>query len=909
MNPDSPNSKKTFSIKIAFSVIQVVLSIITLLLLFSYLMPAGTLEWLVAAIPVVLVAVLLSILIVPRIFLRSFLAVQKRLENRYIETAPFTDTPVKELNQIGHAVEDLIVCLQETSSALEKEIEAHKESKAELAWSETLYRSVVEDSPGFLCIFLPSGEITFVNKSYAKYYETEIEEIIGKSFLDFLHEDDRKRVLKEIHTLNKEHPSNAILQRVYLPSGEVHHQRWVNHALFSENGEIIGYQAFGEDIEQEHKVQQAQNALYRIWQAANKVSTLDEFYPALHEIIQEIIPTKNFSIGLFDEKNQRLALSYYADEKDPRPEQTHSYRGPAAYVFKNNISLRCTPEEFLATVPEIPMQAIVGTPPRIWLGVPLLLNNKTIGVMAMQDYESKNAIGPADQEFLEMLSPSIAATIARRHAEEELRSYAQTNEVLFKASRTINEALNLEQLYRSLHDFIQEVVECDFFIVSAYDAETQMISCECLIQNNQVRNASDIPTIPLNTSGEGIQSRAILQKESRLISDYLKEIEKTQASYYVDSDGNIHSSEEADLTAPITRSALVFPLLFGGEVSGVVQVMSYNENAYTDKDLHIFETIANQIAVARNNVRLYQQAQAELELRKEAEKELQSLNAQLEERVKERTKELDERVATVETLNTGMANILHDLNIANKQAEKNARELGDTNAELEAFSYSVSHDLRAPLRHIESFAQLLQQETEDRLDQSEKRYFSNIFAATAKMQNLIQDMLMLSRASRVEFNLKQVDMNQVVESVREELFDEVEGRNIEWKLDHLPTVQADAGLIKIVWTNLIENAIKYTRPRETAVIEISTHASEKTDHDSQVFYVRDNGVGFDETYSDNLFGVFQRLHHTDEFEGSGVGLATVRRIIARHGGRVWAEGTLQKGATFYFSLPIHIRQA
>ena len=169
---------------------------------------------------------------------------------------------------------------------------------------------------------------------------------------------------------------------------------------------------------------------------------------------------------------------------------------------------------------------------------------------------------------------------------------------------------------------------------------------------------------------------------------------------------------------------------------------------------------------------------------------------------------------------------------------------------------------------------------------------------------------MLSRASRVKFNLKQLDMNRIIESVREDIFDEVEGRNIEWKLDTLPAVQADAGLIKIVWTNLIGNAIKYTRPRETAVIEIGTYASEEINPNtnSQVFYVRDNGVGFDETYSDNLFGAFQRLHHTDEFEGSGVGLATVRRSIARHGGQVWATGTPQKGATFYFSLPIHIKQ-
>jgi len=200
---------------------------------------------------------------------------------------------------------------------------------------------------------------------------------------------------------------------------------------------------------------------------------------------------------------------------------------------------------------------------------------------------------------------------------------------------------------------------------------------------------------------------------------------------------------------------------------------------------------------------------------------------------------------------------------------------------------------------------------QDRLNENEERYFNNIFTATTKMRNLIQDLLTLSRASRVDFKLSQIDMNEMVENVRAELFDEIDGRDIEWKLATLPAAEADMGLIRVVWTNLIGNAVKYTSLSEKAIVEVGSLPAVATDVDlaesDQVFFIRDNGVGFDEAYSDQLFGVFQRLHQGTEFEGNGVGLATVRRIIARHGGTVWAKSKLNEGATFYFSLPKRIR--
>lgn len=225
-------------------------------------------------------------------------------------------------------------------------------------------------------------------------------------------------------------------------------------------------------------------------------------------------------------------------------------------------------------------------------------------------------------------------------------------------------------------------------------------------------------------------------------------------------------------------------------------------------------------------------------------------------------------------------------------------ELAATNKELEAFTYSVSHDLRAPLRHIDGFAQILEEEVQADTDSRAQRYIGRIRNGVQNMGKLVDDLLNLSRAGRHEISREACDLNSIVEMVLAELKPELAQRNVEWRIEKLPPVPCDRGLIKQVFTNLISNAIKYTRPREKAVIQIG---SEKINGDTAIF-VRDNGVGFNMQYAHKLFGVFQRLHRTEDFEGTGVGLATVQRIIHLHHGRIWAQAELDKGATFYFTL-------
>ena len=259
--------------------------------------------------------------------------------------------------------------------------------------------------------------------------------------------------------------------------------------------------------------------------------------------------------------------------------------------------------------------------------------------------------------------------------------------------------------------------------------------------------------------------------------------------------------------------------------------------------------------------------------------------AQLLKREIERDKALDE---------------IRDLNasLERKVAER-TELLESANKELESFSYSVSHDLRAPLRHINGYLELLQKKNSEQLDEKGKHYISSIYEASNHMGHLIDDLLNFSRSGRAELKPDNIDMNKAVRDALMILDNDIKGRNIVWDINSLPFVHADYSMIRQVWVNLLGNAVKYTKFREVAYISVGWSEV----NGEYVFFVKDNGAGFDSNYAQKLFGVFQRLHSNEEFEGTGIGLANVRQVIKRHGGRTWAEGEVDKGAVFYFTLP------
>jgi PAS domain S-box-containing protein len=266
-----------------------------------------------------------------------------------------------------------------------------------------------------------------------------------------------------------------------------------------------------------------------------------------------------------------------------------------------------------------------------------------------------------------------------------------------------------------------------------------------------------------------------------------------------------------------------------------------------------------------------------------------------------RRDELGRPVAVLETNNdiTERERREQEIRNLNEALGKRTAELEATNKELEAFAYSISHDLRAPLRHMAGFTQLLQKNTAKILNERNQRYVMVILESAQRMGNLIDDLLAFSRIGRAETHKTMVSLKQLVEEALTEVRQDTEGRNIVWRVGGLPVWYGDRSMLRLVLVNLISNAVKFTRTRSQPEIEIGCLNQEK---DEIVVFIRDNGVGFDMKYVSKLFGVFQRLHPPEAFEGTGIGLATVQRIVHRHGGKAWAEGLVDQGATFYFSL-------
>lgn len=250
--------------------------------------------------------------------------------------------------------------------------------------------------------------------------------------------------------------------------------------------------------------------------------------------------------------------------------------------------------------------------------------------------------------------------------------------------------------------------------------------------------------------------------------------------------------------------------------------------------------------------------------------------------------EISERVRIAEQVS--------ELNSALRQKND---DLLAANADLEAFCHSVSHDLRMPLRHIHSYISILEASASNKLNPEERRHVSTVQNAALRMTRLIDDLLAFSRIGRAAMHRQRIHMRDLIDETFQDLAPDLLNRRIDWERHEIPDTIGDPQLLKQVWVNLLANAVKYTRPRDPAKIEIGAEEAEN----EIIYYVRDNGVGFNMQYADRLFGVFQRLHTDKEFEGTGVGLANVRRIVQRHGGRTWAEGAEGRGATVYFSMP------
>jgi PAS domain S-box-containing protein len=426
----------------------------------------------------------------------------------------------------------------------------------------------------------------------------------------------------------------------------------------------------------------------------------------------------------------------------------------------------------------------------------------------------------------------------RKQAEEAQRRYAQRLKNLQAIDRAILAAPSLPELVRAALLHLCDLLPCQQVSVVLFDFE------------------QNVGRVLFAHACEG----APPDGADLLLKDYgLHELLTETPRYVPDlAAPGPRTTPSAPARAPFLerrfaqgfRSQLDVPLYVGADLIGLLSLSATLPAAFAAEHVDIAQEVAAQLAIGLQQARLHN--------------ELQRRAVELEQRVAERT-----------------------------------AELAAANQELEAFSYSVSHDLRAPLRAIDGFARVVLDEHTAQLDPGAQRYLRRVREGAQRMGHLIDDLLAFSRLSRQPVHKTTVVTYDLVQEVLDELRPEYEHRQVEIHLGELSDCQADPALLRQVWMNLLSNALKYTRGREVARIEIGSHGV----GDQRTFFVKDNGVGMDMHYADKLFGVFQRFHRREEFEGTGVGLAIVQRIIQRHGGRVWAESAVGQGATFYFTLP------
>jgi PAS domain S-box-containing protein len=433
------------------------------------------------------------------------------------------------------------------------------------------------------------------------------------------------------------------------------------------------------------------------------------------------------------------------------------------------------------------------------------------------------------------------------HASEEaLRRSSEHLTALNQIGWALSTLQDLDGAMKITLDSIKANLPMDVFFICLYDLETNFAWYPLLYDSGKTW---DEPGGKLDE--DTLAAQVIHSGEPMLLNRTTDEIAIAQNKKHIGD------------TSKASASIIMAPLQIGPRIIGVISVHSYSPNAYTRDHLTLLSGAANQVAIAIENARLYEAAQRELEERKRAEDEVRELNAQLERRVLQRTVELEA-----------------------------------SNRELESFTYTVSHDLRAPVRGLHGFSQILLSDFADALPEQAREYLKRIEDNARLMGELIDDLLTFSHLGRQQPKKASLNTASVAKQAFAEATAQENKERIKFVIGELPDVQADAVLLKQVFINLFSNAIKFSRHREKAVIEVGIQKTGK----GTVVFVRDNGAGFEMQHAGKLFGVFQRLHSYEEFEGTGVGLAIVRRIVERHGGSVWAESELDKGATFYFTL-------
>lgn len=479
-------------------------------------------------------------------------------------------------------------------------------------------------------------------------------------------------------------------------------------------------------------------------------------------------------------------------------------------------------------------------------------NRETREVTAQGEivYFLNNSVGIIENDQLVELWGSQRDITTQKKIEEALLHQSDQMATLNQIGIAISSLQNLRGVLQDILRQLQSTLSIDVFYIGLLDQQTGQISFPIMYDSNRFWQEAPQPM------REGsLVKKVITMRQPVLINRTSEEIEMIRKQ-------TIDTHMIGDLEK-VSASMLLAPMYAGGLVSGLVSVQSYTLNTFTQEHLDFLILASFQIAIAIENAQLFEGLQKELGERQRAEAEVRQLNTELELRVQERTAQLESAIK-----------------------------------ELEAFSYSVSHDLCAPLRAIDGYSRLMMEDYTHQLDADGLLYLQNVRVATQRMGVLIDDLLKLARVSRAELTRERVSLSEIAGEIIAQLAQRDDGRRVEVSIQPGMTVEGDPNLLHLALENLLDNAWKFTSRQTNAQIKFGVQQQDG----EQVFYIGDNGAGFDMRYANRLFEAFQRLHNQEEYDGTGVGLATVRRIIQRHGGRIWTEAKAGVGATFYFTI-------
>ena len=765
----------------------------------------------------------------------------------------------KQLNNYLYFIKGLIEIISESGLKNLREIE----TRSQIIASESQYKNLANDLPLFVSTFLPDGTITYTDKMLADLIHQNPAELIGKNFFDFLTPEDLTKLKFKFSQLSPEKPIEAHDQKFVAQNGEVKWHHWINRAIFDKNGKPQQFQAVGQDITErmilEQEKDQQNLELSIVFEAGKQLSQsldLQEIYKTFYFQIKRIMKCENLYISEFNPETEMNKALFAVNEgkfldvsEFPQIPLEPEGRGIQSPVIRSGIAqnIRDYPAALKNTNTNyfineegkpVPDEIIEEDTPftKSALVIPILLNNRVEGVVQIQcsDY---NAYTQSDLRLAELLVSQIAV--------------AANNAKLYQMSKQeISERKAAEEALLKSESKFRQIFETTTVGISLHDSNGKFVDANPAILNLLGYSREEY----LNLSLKDISYYEDYQNDH---DDVRKLWDGVIDSFQMEK-RNLHKDGHViwgNLTCTIVRDHLGNPLYSIGLFQDITS-RKESEKKERENQAALQKLLAE---AERSRLGLL----SLLEDQKVAEEKIRQLNTELEKRVEERTAQL---VAA--------------------------------NKELEAFSYSVSHDLRAPLRGIDGWSLALKEDYEDKLDEKGNLYINRVRSEIQRMGELIDGLLMLSRVTRMETKKSMINLSEIAHTVANRLFEEFPGNSTQITIQPEMMESGDYNLLSIVLTNLLNNAFKFSSKVAAPKIEFGRVLIDG----KPTFFIKDNGAGFDMTYSKNLFGAFQRMHRQTDFPGTGVGLATVQRIINRHNGRVWAEAKVNEGATFFFTL-------